>query len=161
MMFPHARLCISMIFALSLGVPPVAGELEPPAAPAPTVNLAEPRTPVSGLPLVISQPGSFYLTDDLNGVAGQGGITITADDVTLDLNGFSLNGVPGSSNGITVSGQATNVVIRNGTVRNWGGDGIDSTLAQRAVVEDVAVRLNGGEGLFGSVRHTLRRCRFE
>ncbi|NUP89416.1 MAG: right-handed parallel beta-helix repeat-containing protein [Candidatus Sumerlaeia bacterium] len=156
-----ARLCFGLILTASAGQPGTAGPLAPPSAPAPTVNLAEPRTPVSSLPFVISTSGSYIVTSDLQGVAGQGGITITASDVALDLRGFSLTGVPGSSNGVTITGGAVNVVIRNGTVRSWAGDGINAELGQRVVVEDITSRSNGGDGFAGSVRITLRRCRFE
>jgi hypothetical protein len=67
-------------------------------------------------------PGSYYLTTNLTatGVAGQHGITISADHVTLDLNGFSLIGVAGSGDGIRVPAARLNLVIYNGTVRNSG-----------------------------------------
>src|ERR1700733_12219713 len=83
------------------------GSLTPPGAPAPTMrSLAqiEPRTPISSLPYTITEPGSYYVTTNLTGVSGSDGITIiflpVIENVTVDLNGFTLTGVPGSHNGI-------------------------------------------------------------
>src|SRR5262245_15810433 len=75
----------------------------PPGPPGPTVKTlqqVEPRIPVSSLPITLSQPGSYYLTTNLQGIAGQHGITINGPRVTLDLMGFELRGVPGSLSAI-------------------------------------------------------------
>ena len=57
--------------------------------------------------------------------AGSHGITINADNVTLDLMGFSLVGPGGTGlyDGIHMNGR-TNVEVRNGTVRNFPQHGI-------------------------------------
>src|SRR5437588_4797633 len=71
------------------------GNLTPLNAPNPTMkslDQIEPRTPISSLPLAITSSGSYYLTTNLTGVSGSDGITVTATDVTLDLNGYSLIG---------------------------------------------------------------------
>src|SRR4051794_30032159 len=86
------------------------GSLTPPAAPTPTMKTLdqlEARMPVDTTHtpgnattlFILTQPGSYYLTSNLTGVSGQHGITINADNVTLDLNGFVLVG-PGNSSGI-------------------------------------------------------------
>src|SRR4030095_6606576 len=96
--FSHEQRCV----ALSLNSQPstlnpqlstalAQGPLTPPGAAAPTMKTLdqlEPRTPISTLPFTISSPGSYYVTSNLTGVAGQHGITINADNVTLDLGGF-------------------------------------------------------------------------
>jgi hypothetical protein len=74
------------------------GPLTPPGTPAPTMKTLdqiEPRTPISALPFTISSPGSYYVTANLTGVAGQHGISVNASGVTLDLGGFELAGVGG------------------------------------------------------------------
>jgi hypothetical protein len=104
------------------------GSLTPPGAPAATMKTLgqiEPRTPISSLPFKITNSGSFYLTGNLTGMTSSNGITISANHVALDLNGFSLIGGSNSGDGITSSLAVTNVVIRNGTIRNWGMAGID------------------------------------
>ena len=53
---------------------------------------------------------------------------IAASGVTLDLNGFDLVGVAGSLDGVSVTLlNAINVSVRNGSVRSWGGSGINLT----------------------------------
>src|SRR5690606_18106937 len=86
----------------------VAGPLNPPAGPvAPThktLTEVEPRTPINAANTPgdadsvyrIFQPGSYYLTGNIVGQAGKRGIEIASSNVTLDLNGFALQGVPGS-----------------------------------------------------------------
>src|SRR5580698_3192796 len=79
------------------------GSLTPPGAPAPTMkslDQVEARTIVDAANtpgdasdlFIISQPGSYYLTANLAGASGKNGIEITTNNVTLDLNGFSLQG---------------------------------------------------------------------
>jgi parallel beta-helix repeat protein len=82
------------------------------------------RIPISA-PYTITQPGSYILAGDIQTtLADQNAITVEANNVTIDLNGFNLNG-PGSGNGcgIFMNGR-TNVEIRNGTIRDFGGYGI-------------------------------------
>lgn len=69
------------------------GSLTPPGQPAPTMKTLdqiEPRTPISALPFSISSPGSYYLTGNLTATADGASITVSADDVMIDLNGFTL-----------------------------------------------------------------------
>lgn len=96
------------------------GSLIPPGPPGmsmKTLAQLEPRTPIATAPYAITQAGSYYLTTNLSD-----GITITADNVTLDLMGFALKG-PGSGQGIDLQG-ATNapiwrVVVRNGLIAGF------------------------------------------
>jgi parallel beta-helix repeat protein len=73
-------------------------------------------TKIASLPYTISSPGFYYIDKDLS-CSGAHGITIAADNVTLDLMGFSLIG-GGTYYGIYMYGR-TNVEIRNGTVRSF------------------------------------------
>jgi len=96
------------------------GSLTPPGAPAPTMKTLaqiEPRTPISSAPCTISQPGSYYLTTNLTVSSGTG-IYISADDVTLDLNGFTIRSTAPSSTGygIYLSGTRRNIAIANGFI---------------------------------------------
>jgi len=133
-----------------------AGSLTPPGAPAPTMKTlaeVEPRTPISSIPITISEFGSYYLTGNLTGLPGTNGITIISDSVTIDLNGFALIGVPGSTRGIEIPLIPTavrigNVSIRNGTVRDWGLDGIYCPTASNSLIQAVRVAYNGADGLW-------------
>ncbi len=122
----------------------------PPGTPGPvykTLQELEPRTPISSLPFTIDSPGSYYLITNLAGVAGQDGITIRTGDVTLDLNGFALTGVPGSRDGITQSpgGWRANVAIHNGTIHEWSHDGIYLEHIRNCILKDLRISTNGWE----------------
>ena len=132
------------------------GSLTPPGAPAPTMkslDQIEARTPISAAPFTISNPGSYYLTTNLTGAVSGSGITISANNVTLDLNGFAVQGVPFSASGIVLSGTSTNVTVRNGTISGWGTYGIlfgtYGYLSQNLVLEHLTVSANGN-GIAGA-----------
>jgi parallel beta-helix repeat protein len=114
------RLVLAMVL---LSVGPVhdavlAGSLEPPAPMMKTFQRSEPRTPIRGSGRVtIAAPGSYYLTANIN-VAGTTAVIITASNVTLDLNGFTIAGNLDNF-GVVMGGNALNVVVRNGTIRNF------------------------------------------
>lgn len=77
-----------------------------------------------GFPVTISEPGSYRLASNLIVPAGANGIEITANDVTIDLNGFSIvlpeattQTSPPFFNGITDLGTARKfITIRDGTI---------------------------------------------
>jgi hypothetical protein len=134
------------------------GPLDPPGPVGPsmkTLDEVEPRTPISSLPYTIAQPGSYYLTQSLTGVAGQNGITITAADVSLDLRGFTLAGVPGALDGIRLSGRGAS--IANGVIRDWD-DGIDATSGIEARYERLTVRDNAVFGIRADAYSLITDC---
>ena len=136
------------------------GSLTPPGTPAPTMkSLAqiEPRTPISSIPITISNAGSYYLTTNLTGAASSSGITVSADNVTLDLNGFALVGVGGSLNGITAPTPISSFTVRNGTIRNWIGSGI-SVSASDSTFERLSLLSNSSTGLSGGTHALVRDC---
>jgi hypothetical protein len=106
------------------------GPLDPPSAPASTDAVRLPGTPISSAPYTISAPGRYYLTRNLTVPAQQIAITIAADDVSLDLGGFTIAddiGNKSNSWGVRLSGTRQNVTIANGTVRffQFGFDSSD------------------------------------
>lgn len=128
------------------------GSLTPPGAPAPTMKTLsqiEPRTPLAALPVTLTNAGSYYLTTNLVGVAGQNGITINADQVRVDLNGFALLGVSGSLNAVHAPAARRGVRIRNGTIRGWGQAAVSLTNAEAAVLEGLQAVGNGSGLLVG------------
>jgi hypothetical protein len=83
----------------------------------------------AGFPVTLSEPGSYRLMGSLLVPAGTpSGVEITADDVSLDLGGFSIVGPGGTTtaSGISFSGRF-NVEVRNGAIEGMGngvyGDG--------------------------------------
>jgi parallel beta-helix repeat protein len=139
-----------------------AGDLDPPPGPVmptmKTLDEIEPRVAISSLPFVIGSPGSYYLAGNLTGVSGQNGITIAASDVTLDLNGFQLVGVSGSLSGIAVLEGQINVAVRNGTIRDWGGAGLDASLTHNCQLHLLQAYGNGGDGLWVNQGSTVVAC---
>jgi hypothetical protein len=78
----------------------------------------------AGYPVNLNVSGSYRLTSDLTASANNGGIFIEADDVTLDLNGFTIYGGGGLiADGISMANRR-NIEIRNGTVRGFTRNGI-------------------------------------
>ena len=118
------------------------GALTPPGAPAPMMkSLAqiEPRTPISSVPFTISVPGSYYLTTNLVQNGSAGGIIISANDVTLDLGGFTIRGNGSGSFVIGIFAyNATNVAVHSGKVIGWSGCGFASAGAKNILARDLA-----------------------
>lgn len=123
-----------------------AGPLTPPAGSvAPTYKTlteVEPRIAVQSLagapPYFITQPGSYYLTGNVSAVAGQRGIYINADNVTLDLNGFAMIGNLNSDDAVYFNGRR-NVTVRNGVIRDWVKEGIDGFGSNNVRLENITV----------------------
>ncbi len=96
-----------------------------------------------GFPVTLSESGSYRLTGHLQVSVGKDGINVAADDVWLDLNGFSVLG-PNTGTGIGI-GLATfapleespnRVTLRNGEVM---GMGIGVALGDDALLENMAL----------------------
>jgi hypothetical protein len=139
------------------------GPLDPPGPVGSTRPIVEPRIPITqpasaaGFPIVLSEPGSYYFASNITGVAGKGGISVTASNVDIDLNGFHLAGVPGSGTGLNVTGTSTgSFSLRNGVVRNWGSDGVAS-FSTTGVYEDLNIISNGSTGLGMNANNIVRR----
>src|SRR5262249_26630230 len=119
----------------------------------------------AGFPVTLSQPGSYVLTSTLTvSNANTHAIDITVDDVTVDLNGFVIQGPTvciGSGGSVSCSprgrGKGVNggrgTVVINGHVRGMGHRGL--SLGQRSRVEHVTASSNGAEGISASSGSTL------
>ena len=142
----------------------VGGPLDPSGPPGSTQSDAEPRSAIrqpdspAGFPIVLSQPGSYYLAENIAGVDGKNGIEISADNVSLDLSGFTIAGSGAASlNGIRVTAAYVNVRVSNGTVHGWGQTGILSP-AYGSRFHDLIVYETGGNGITISGHTTLTDC---
>ncbi len=106
---------------------------------------------IQALPATITSCGTYTLETCLTGVAGQSGITVNADNVTINLDGFSLLGVAGSQDGINVVNGISVVTIRNGIIRGWGGHGIGADDGNNMRISDLTLVGNGlDEATIGS-----------
>ena len=159
--------CIFILAAISSGLYAVDGVvlIDQNSALAGYVTSAD----APGFPVTISQSGSYRLSGnltvpDLNTTA----IQITADFVTLDLNGFSIIGpavcagspmkcsAPGKGTGVQAAGDEPfgprGVRVLNGSVRGMGLMGIwmtgDGSFVSRVNVDSNA---GGGMSVAGSV----------
>jgi len=109
-----------------------------------------------GFPITLSQRGSYKLTGNLVVPPATGAILITASDVSIDLNGFTITGpntctgygatvscaASGPTKGIEAAVGVTDVQVRNGAV-----DGFEVAalwLNQRSTVDRVKSRFNKG-----------------
>lgn len=111
-----------------------------------------------GFPVEITVPGSYRLTSNLQVPdASTTGIVIPANDVVLDLGGFTVAGITecgpsvpdpctptGGGNGIAGAGRRTTIV--GGDVRGMGGAGI-VLVGGLHRVERVHATSNGGNGI--------------
>lgn len=100
-----------------------------------------------GFPVTISVSGSYRLTSNLNvSDANTDGIRITAETVTIDLNGFAIIGPGTAGTGMGVRDwSAMRTTVTNGTVRDMGNNGV--FLGPGAHVYGVHVFDNNGQGI--------------
>jgi len=116
-----------------------------------TLSEIEPRTPITNLPYTITIPGSYYVTTNLTASTG---ITISTNDVTLDLGGFTLG--PGFSGpAISVPNPQRNLAIRNGVL---DGSGVRGTNAYNSLFEGLRESNSGGPGLLAGSNCVVSAC---
>ena len=166
-----SRQIVAVIGSLML-VPTVfpQGPLAPTGPPVPTmkslnqidtrVGTAGERIPVNATTCpgdanavyVIAQRGSYFLTGNVIGVAGKNGIHISSPEVTLDLNGYQLDGAAVGVIGILIDQDS--VTVRNGRVLNWSSRAIDAEgPGARSFERVVAANSDAGFFIFGQARY--------
>ena len=169
------------ITAFSQGGPLVP----PPGGPSPamrTLDHVEPRVPlVEGAPgvtigagdsITISQPGSYYLTGNVQITQNAPGIVIEASGVTLDLMGFTLLPPPSGDARTAISIEGNNVTVKDGhifsgTIFSEGNSTFNPSGFQAGIeadsrlsgitVRDVTVRGVAGDGIVLGLDATLVR----
>lgn len=146
-----APLLAMMLLLISHSV--AADPMAPPGPPGPVFkNLGEiePRAALGGQqaasPILIDSPGSYYLTGPVTAVPGHPAISINADQVLLDLNGFTVTGDANSEDGHGIHVSGRQVTILNGTVRDAGGSGITCADGSSLVLLEIAAVDNGDNG---------------
>jgi parallel beta-helix repeat protein len=117
------------------------GPLDPPQAPGSTSGVLRPGTPITSLPFPITQSGNYYLTHDLTMATSGDGITISANDVTIDLAGFTIDGGNVGGSGI-VSTNNSGLAVRNGNAEHWKNAGFNLQFSLGAVAEQLTASFN-------------------
>lgn len=161
------RVSVCAMIALCACGAALAGPISPPAGPvSPTIG-PEPRIAINpsntrgdaDSVFKIVAPGSYYLTENITGAVGKSGIEIDSDGVTIDLNGFDVIGVVGSLDGIGTSiNTLRNVTILNGSIRDWGNDGVRLSMTIGSRVEGVIASENGHYGIAVGSAGVVARC---
>lgn len=149
----------------------IGGPLDPPMGPITptykTLTEVEPRIAINavntpgdaGSTFRITEPGSYYLTGNVIGVAGKNGIEVAVDNVTIDLNGFQLIGMENSREGICVTATGSRLVsIRNGSVRGWGESGVCTVNVSGSVLLELRAWNNAGRGIEAGPSAVIRNC---
>jgi len=173
------RGCVGVIGASVLAGTALAGQLVPPAGPVAETSrfgvrteLSQATTPGDADSIFrITEPGSYFLTGNVQGEPGKAGIEISASNVEIDLMGFHLDGgLSGTFGGIVVRDQRffgfASIKVRNGTVEGWNAGGINlaqdalttNIISGPALVEDVLVRTTVDAGIALPDFGVARRC---
>jgi hypothetical protein len=148
-----------MLFRITYAQNLVPGRMEAQGVIRDDDGGASPCEPVLLAPLTIAAPGAYCLHRDL-----YGSITVSADNVRLDLGGFLLQGptvAPGTSSGVYVNDRR-NVTVRNGKVLGFfrGVYLRDTGLGGGHLVEDLTVTQSASAGIQAHGKDlTLRRNR--
>lgn len=118
----------------------------------------------SDIPLTISASGTYCLSENVSTVTPNRAITIDADDVTINLNNFSVSG---GTNVIETTTGHRNITIRNGLIQNatptvtTNGYGLFVNNATSVVVQDVTFANNLVGALFSDSRLiNMSTCNF-
>lgn len=159
---PWSRINTLLLLLIGIGIIALlatrayGGPLDPTGPPGSTDGVRRSGTPISSLPLTITQPGYYYVTRPLTGGPFQTGIDVQTSNVTIDLNGFTLTGGATPGNGITIAG-FRNVVIENGAVRGWD-TGIDAFGCGNCRIEGVQASSNHNLGMKLGQNSTVSDC---
>ncbi len=105
-------------------------------------NITPGDTP--GFPVTINVGGSYRLASNLIVTSAVNGIEVRANEVSLDMGGFTLAGSGIGRNGITSFNRS--LTVQNGTIRGFTLDGV-RTIAATLRVERMRVLSNGRSGV--------------
>jgi hypothetical protein len=119
---------------------------------------------ITVVPFTINAPGSYCLDKHLStaATATSNAITINADFVSLDLNGFKLDGsasAPGARKGVYATGRR-GIVVRNGVIRGFGRGISLEGVGGGHLADEVRVESNATAGIWlEGPRSMVRNCR--
>lgn len=109
----------------------------------------------------ITQPGSYYLASNIDVHAAKIAIEVAASNVTLDLNGFTIEGNAVGTSAIVVANSAyRNLRVRNGTIAWFTAMGISAESNHACVLQDLTIR-NTPEGARIGENARVSDCTFD
>jgi hypothetical protein len=93
---------------------------------------------------IISVPGTYCMKETVTLTSGSG-ITVNSNDVTIDLQGHTINGAGNSTTAIELGDGVQNVIIQNGIIENLGGVspdgiGIRDTVGNVTTLENITIQ---------------------
>jgi hypothetical protein len=111
---------------------------------APAAAFAKGPVAISRLPYTITTPGKYTLSQNIIMTTDADGITVTVDNVTIDMAGFGITSVPSpiSNNGINLNNR-TGVKIMNGFITGFASNGIWCSGSQNTSVTNMDIYSNG------------------
>jgi len=156
---------VVIVWVLALSSVNNAGNLEPsnpPGSTMKTLDEVQPGMPISSIPYTIAESGYYYLLSSVQNSSSMfHGITISADNVTVDLKGFSMIGSGSVGlHGVAIEGTHKNITIRDGTIRNFDSGIYENDTwgrGHRIIGVQVLSNRNNGIRLLGS-NHLVRDC---
>ena len=99
-----------------------------------------------GFPVTLSVAGASYrLGSSLTVTSAVNGIEVRANEVTIDMGGFTLAGSGVGRNGITSFNRT--LTVRNGTIRGFTLDGV-RTIAALLAIDTMVITANGRVGVW-------------
>ncbi|HXF14625.1 MAG TPA: hypothetical protein VN517_15825 [Terriglobales bacterium] len=105
-----------------------------------------------GFPYKITQSGSYKLSGNIVVTTAVNAIVIDADNVTLDLNGFSINDASGEA--IVVFPSHAGITVMNGDLVAAAGIFNEGS----TTVRNVSITVNGNFGIFIGTSGTVTGC---
>jgi len=95
----------------------------------------------------ISSPGRYAIVENLTAPAGAMTINITANNVYLDLNGFTIDGTGGGTDIINAASGTSNIFIGNGTLINAVNTAVNiRNNSSNILVDNIHVANSAGVG---------------
>ena len=116
---------------------------------------------ISSCAVLDADGGEYELTADITNSATSNCIDITASDVILDCQGYTIDGNNVADTGIRIwrtwsaDGTDVNVTIKNCTVTDWDSHGIYVYTANRVTIEDTTLDSNPDWGIGISQAHNI------
>ncbi|GAB4550778.1 MAG: hypothetical protein Tsb0013_12660 [Phycisphaerales bacterium] len=166
-----AIMTAALVSSLAFG-----GPLDPPAGAISATDATHINQQGTSFPYVIDEPGVYRLTSDLQLAGNSVAIEIGADDVTIDLNGFTIRGdntgigvrpvVPVGPDGTVVEYTNTRVIngtfadLEAGVANNNSGLGGRLGLLVHARFDNLTARDCTAAGILAGDDALVSDCRF-